>query len=128
VGLLPFFDLALPKRIDASFDNGLQLVSGVSDLADETVDIKAVDFTGDVPCVDHPWANAPDGQPMRVCGPAGWTFYAMMVVPFSSFAPEQPRASLSFTATMSDLTEPGTVLEIRGRAGFLGAYIHVCVA
>src|SRR5690606_40336811 len=63
----------------------------------------------------HPFTGLP-----IVC-PAGFRVGDQLVVlelPFGSFSPGQPAATISVTASMSNLADLGTPLPIAARAGF----------
>ncbi|HID83561.1 MAG TPA: hypothetical protein EYP54_00300, partial [Anaerolineales bacterium] len=69
-------------------------------------------------CVTHPYIVDDTGSAIQVCGlTAGDTFVALRL-PFGSFTPDQPPATVQVTATMSDLADLNTPLTVRARGGY----------
>ena len=73
---------------------------------------------GTTGCVDHPLAVDNNHQPLRVCGTAEDTLLVIQL-PFGSFAPDQPPATVTVNATMSGDADLGVPLNIRARGGFV---------
>jgi LPXTG-site transpeptidase (sortase) family protein len=75
------------------------------------------DDGGGTGCVDHPLALDNAGFFQQVCGTAGDQL-VVITLPFGSFAPDQPTATVTIPAQLSDLADAGTALNIRARGGF----------
>ncbi len=67
--------------------------------------------------VDHPFALRPDGTKVQVTGTPGDTLVVVRL-PFGSFSPTQPPATINFTVNMSNLADVGTPLSVQARGGF----------
>lgn len=123
VGYGPFVDLIFPV-------NGLDGAAGTDtpdgiDFTGATylgAAVTATEFIfpddgGGVGSVDHPYAVDNTGAPLQVSGTAGDKLVVLQL-PFGSFTPEQPDASLAIGATLSDHADLGAPLSIAARAGF----------
>ena len=69
---------------------------------------------GGTGCVTHPYA-AP--APVQVCGTAGDQLVVLQL-PFGSFVPAQPEATINIVAAMSNLADLNSALTVRARGGF----------
>jgi LPXTG-site transpeptidase (sortase) family protein len=90
------------------------------------------DDGGGIGCVQHPIAVRPANDPpppanpnlpryYQVCGNAGDQFVTI-ILPFGSFVPSQPPATVTITAQMSELADLDAPLTISGQAGFQFGY------
>lgn len=68
-------------------------------------------------CVDHPFIVNSSNQPIQVCGTPGDTLVVVRL-PFGSFTPDQPVATLDVTVNMSNWADIGTPLSVQARGGF----------
>jgi len=69
-------------------------------------------------CVNHPYAVAPvTGTALQVCGKPGDQLVVIQL-PFGSFTPGQPGATVTVNATLSNRADVGTPLTLRARGGF----------
>ena len=84
------------------------------------------DDGGGVGCVNHPFYRDETGQPFRVCGTAGDRL-VVLELPFGSFAPDQPPATVNINATLSNLARAGTALTIPADGGFRSIFQHAPV-
>jgi large repetitive protein len=87
-------------------------------------------FPAGTGCVQHPIAvqpntgiyeNDPYPRYYEVCGTAGDQFVTI-ILPFGSFVPDQPPATVTITAQMSELADLDEPLTISGQAGFQFGY------
>ncbi len=79
-------------------------------------DIVVLPFDGDG-CVDHPFVVNGSNQSVQVCGTPGDTLVVVRL-PFGSFTPDQPAATLDVTVNMSNWADIGTPLSVQARGGF----------
>jgi len=90
------------------------------------------DDGGGIGCVQHPIAVRPANDPpppanpnlpryYQVCGNAGDQFVTI-ILPFGSFVPSQPPATVTITAQMSEMADLDAPLTISGQAGFQFGY------
>lgn len=73
----------------------------------------------------HPFLRDDTGALVTVGAPPGFGPGDTLVVvrlPFGSFTPEQPAATIDFSVDMSDLADLGTPLEVRARGGYEFGY------
>ncbi len=68
-------------------------------------------------CVDHPFMLDSSSQPVQVCGTPGDTLVVVRL-PFGSFTPDQPAATLDVTVNMSNWADVGMPLSVQARGGF----------
>ncbi|MDB5337325.1 MAG: hypothetical protein JWN70_2944 [Planctomycetaceae bacterium] len=82
----------------------------------QSLDLKFAQFdvTGHA---THPFAKDLVGNPVIVTGPAGDVLVAARL-PFGSFADDQPKAPVLFTAHVSSLADVGVGLAVQARSGF----------
>lgn len=135
-GYGPFVDIAYdatgPDGVLSSPYDGLILSSSVGFL-DSTLPASYVhEFTFDDTAngglgIPHPFAKDSSGNPVYVkttdFAPAGrfqnGDKFMVVQIPFGSFTPEQPTATLELTAQVSNLADVGTPLPISVRGGFM---------
>ncbi|MEM7405851.1 MAG: DUF4347 domain-containing protein [Pseudomonadota bacterium] len=70
---------------------------------------------------EHPIAVDTNGDPVVGTVPAGYAegdTVLFIRLPFGSFAPDQPNATVEFNASMSNLADLGTAMNLTTRAGF----------
>ena len=102
VGYGPYVDLRLPLGADG--DDGLTF-------ADATylgAPVARVQLVADgAGCVTHPWGVDGSG-PLHVCGMDPGQAFVALRLPFGSFTPGQPTATLHVTAQLSTFADAGT--------------------
>lgn len=123
-GYGPFIDLIFPV-IGADGDDGIDFIGasylGIPLNANDIV-VKTFPSTGSgcpagLRPVTHPFAVDNTGAPLTVCGAPG-NKLVVLRLPFGSFTPNQPPASLTINASISNLADLNFPLTIRARAGF----------
>ncbi|MEZ6063244.1 MAG: hypothetical protein R3C19_23095, partial [Planctomycetaceae bacterium] len=82
-----------------------------------TIDLTFPDDGGGTGSVQHPYFVDASGAPLTVSGTAGDKL-VVIELPFGSFTPDQPAATVVLPVQMSNLADLGTALDIRARAGF----------
>src|SRR5262249_46919158 len=122
VGYGPYVDVILPvPGADGPPQNdGISFISGSARYlgAPVTTFVTTFDAQGQA---RHPLAKDNTGQPVIVAGPAGDQLVVFQL-PFGSFTPGQPSATITFSAHFSSLANVGTPLDVGTEAGFwLGA-------
>jgi uncharacterized repeat protein (TIGR01451 family)/fimbrial isopeptide formation D2 family protein len=111
-GYGPYVDLRLPMGADG--DDGLTFTDATY-LGATVVRVQLVaDAFG---CVTHPWAVDGSG-PIQVCGMDPGQSFVALRLPFGSFTPGQPTATLHVTAQLSDEADAGTALTVTASGGF----------
>lgn len=122
-GYGPFIDLIFPNN-GADGANGADTLDGISfvsasylssSLSSQTLTFP--DDGGGTGCVDHPFAKDGSGNPLSVCGPAEDTL-VVLTLPYGSYTPAQPDLDVTITATVSNLADVSTGLDIEARSGF----------
>jgi hypothetical protein len=74
--------------------------------------------------VQHPFAKGPDGKPLIIkASDFGSQFgpgdsLVVLTLPFGSFAPAQPSATVNLSLGLSDLADVGAPLDIAAKGGF----------
>lgn len=123
VGYGPFIDLVFPT-------NGADGAAG-TDIADgltfagatylnqpiNATELTFVDDGNGNGVVEHPYLVDNNGDPQVISGTIGDTL-VVLELPFGSFAPGQPEAIISVSATMSSLADLGTAMVVQTRSGF----------
>ncbi len=112
-GYGPYIDLRLPLGADG--DDGLTFTSATYLGASVTSVSRTADAGG---CVTHPYAVLVSGAPLQVCGLVAGQSYVVLRLPFGSFTPGQPAATVHVTAALSNLADTGTGLDIGVQGGF----------
>jgi fimbrial isopeptide formation D2 family protein/uncharacterized repeat protein (TIGR01451 family) len=123
-GFGPFVDLIFPVNgADGTGNTNLPL-DGLSFVSatylGEPVTSTVLTFPGSgagPTCVEHPYAIDSSGTPLEVCGTPGDALVVLQL-PFGSFTPDQPAATISVTAAMSNYADLGSPLTVHARAGF----------
>jgi hypothetical protein len=122
-GYGPFIDLLFPVN-GADGAAGTDTPDGISftgatylGLPLTAVELTFPDAGGGTGCVDHPVARDTSGAFVQVCGTAGDALVVLQL-PFGSFTPTQPPATVVVAASMSNLADLGTPLTIQARGGF----------
>ncbi|HEX3051861.1 MAG TPA: hypothetical protein VHP83_14475, partial [Aggregatilineaceae bacterium] len=120
VGYGPFIDLVLPVN-GADGAAGTSTPDGI-DFSSATylgvaVTTYELTFPAGTGCVAHPYAFDTTHTPLQVCGTPGDKL-VVIVLPFGSFAPDQPAADIEITAQVSNLADLDVPLPIRARGGF----------
>jgi large repetitive protein len=113
VGYGPYIDIRMPMGADGN--DGLTFAGATYLGASVTAIPLVADITG---CITHPYAVAISGAPVQVCGLDVGQSYVVLRLPFGSFTPGQPAATIHVTATMSTLADAGTPLSIIANGGF----------
>ncbi len=67
--------------------------------------------------VSHPYAVDSTGAPVTVCGTPGDKL-VVFKLPFASFTPEQPAATIHFQASLHEYADAGVPLTLFARGGF----------
>ena len=112
-GYGPYVDLQLPMGFDKN--DGLTFTSATYLGAPVT----SVQLTADIfGCVLHPYAVQMSGAPVQVCGLDHGQSYVVLRLPFGSFTPGQPAATVHVTTQLSDLANVGVPLPIVATGGF----------
>jgi large repetitive protein len=112
-GYGPFVDLRMPLGADGN--DGIAFTSATYlGAALETTRLTA-NASG---CVTHPYAVDSAGAPVHVCGLAIGQSYVVLRLPFGSFTPGQPAATVHVTAQLSNLADAGTALHLVADGGF----------
>ncbi len=125
VGYGPFVDVVLPVN-GADGAAGTQEPDGVDVRGDATYLGTTVttivqtfpDDGGGTGCVDHPLAVDASKNPLRVCGTAGDKLVTVQL-PFGSFVPDQPPATVELPVSISPKADLGHGLDVTARAGFM---------
>jgi large repetitive protein len=122
VGYGPFIDLVFPVNgVDglANTDvmDGLDFISATYLGVPVTTTVLTFPGSGVTSCVDHPYAVDTSNTPLLVCGAAGDKLVVLQL-PFGSFTPDQPTATVSITANMSNFADLGEPLTVAARGGF----------
>ena len=105
-GYGPYLDVSLPTG-GADGNDGLAYVSAT--FANGPLAVTRITCTG--AAVTHPLTG------LSVACPAG-TELDVVQLPFGSFAPDQPPATVTVNTTLSTLADAGTALTVRATAGF----------
>jgi hypothetical protein len=112
-GYGPYADLRLPRGADG--DDGISF-SGAAYLGSP---VTATQLTADgAGCVTHPYAVGATGSAAQVCGLDPGQAFVVLRLPFGSFTPGQPPATIRVTAQVSPLADAGTPLAITASGGF----------
>jgi LPXTG-site transpeptidase (sortase) family protein len=135
IGYGPYVDIILPRNgadgaagtdtPDGVFFNNASQDVTYQGLSLETYDavFPALDpadpdcYPGGDGRIDHPYALDTLGEPIPVCGTPGDQL-VIALLPFGSFTQEQSPATITVEASLSDLADPGTALDIEARGGF----------
>ena len=119
-GFGPFIDIYIPAT-GADGDDGVIIPNGTQatylDLPVTTVILTFPNENSGTGCVDHPFAMDSNGEKIQVCGPAGDKI-ATILLPFGSFVPDQPPATVKLPVKLSEKADLGQDLNIHARAGF----------
>ena len=124
-GYGPYIDLALnTKGIDGAVsapDDGITF-QGATYLGRA---VQATTLTFDANGqVQHPFAKGPDGKPLIIrASDFGSQFgpgdsLVILTLPFGSFEPEEPSATVNLSLGLSDLADVGAPLDIAAKGGF----------
>lgn len=119
-GFGPYVDVYLPATgadgAGAATDDGLTFVNGSATYlgAAVTTTVLTFDAAGHA---THPYAKTNTGAAVVMNGTAGDQLVVFQL-PFGSFTPNQPAATINFNAQLSNLADVGTPLTIRAGGGF----------
>ncbi len=117
-GYGPYVDLVLPATgIDgagAATDDGITFGSATYLGTPVTSVVLTFDGAGNA---NHPYARTAAGLPVVVTGTPGYQLVVLQL-PFGSFTPNQPVATVQVTTTLSTLADANAALNIRARGGF----------
>jgi uncharacterized repeat protein (TIGR01451 family)/fimbrial isopeptide formation D2 family protein len=121
-GYGPFIDLYFPVEgadgDGAASDDGLDFVSATYLGAPVTVVQLTFPGPGPTGCVNHPYAVAPvTGAPLQVCGNSG-NRLVVIQLPFGSFTPDQPPATVTVNAQLSSDADLNVPLTVYARGGY----------
>jgi len=127
-GYGPFIDVYLPTRgVDgAPNPDGLSYVPNSAVYLGASVTTSALVFpsgpTGGIcpagqSAVTHPYAEDIDQAAIQVCGFPGDTLLVFQL-PFGSFTPDQPEATVNFQVDLSELADLNVPLQLYARGGF----------
>lgn len=128
-GYGPFIDILFPVNGADGAQNTSAPLDGIDFLsatylgqtfstAADNLSVLTFPGSGGVTCVNHPWAVDGSGAPIQVCGPAGDKLVSIRL-PFGSFTPDQPPATVTVNAHLSEYADVGTPLTIRARGGYM---------
>ena len=112
-GYGPYVDLRLPKGADG--DDGLTFSTATYLGAAVTSTSLVVPVGG---CITHPYALQVSGAPVQVCGLIVGQSYIVLRMPFGSFTPGQPAATVHVTTLLSNKADAGAALDIKANGGF----------
>ncbi len=112
-GYGPYVDLRLPLGADG--DDGLTF-TGATYLGSPVSAIKLTADGGG--CVSHPLAVDSSGQAVLVCGLDPGQSFVVLRLPFGSYTPDQPAASVVVSTTLSPLADVDAALTVRASGGF----------
>ncbi|HEY9075989.1 MAG TPA: sortase [Anaerolineaceae bacterium] len=113
-GYGPFVDLIFQVS-GADGDDGLTFNSATFLGSSLTPVIQT--FSAPTGCVQHPYAVDSTNTPLQVCGTPGDQLVTFLL-PFGSYVPEQPTATLTINAEMSILADITVPLTVQARGGF----------
>jgi len=123
VGYGPFIDLTFPVTgMDGddglTFTSATYLGASVTSVAQTFGPANTGGCTGGLGPVTHPYVRNPAGAYITVCGVPGDQLVTLQL-PFGSFAPDQPAATITVNAAMSNLADLGAPLTVRARGGYM---------
>lgn len=118
IGYSPFVDIVMPATGNAppspyngiSFKPGSATYNGLA----LTTTVVAFDAAGRA---THPFAKTPAGQPLIVTGKPGDQLVVAQL-PFGSYGPSQPAATIKFTGVVSPLAKPNDPYTVTATGGF----------
>ncbi len=128
-GYGPFIDLIFPvigaDGAGTQIDDGLDFIGAsylgvplnAADIVVQTFPSTGSGCPSGLRPVNHPFAVNSSGTPLIVCGTPGNKLVTLRL-PFGSFTPDQPPASLTINASLSNLADLNFPLTIKARAGF----------
>jgi len=121
-GFGPYIDLVIDKTgadgALAALDDGLSFVNATYLGQPVTSTVLTFNASGQV---THPYAVDAAGNPLVINAPAGYGEGDQLIVmqlPFGSFSPTQPLASVTVNLQMSNLADANAPLNIAARGGF----------
>lgn len=123
MGYGPFIDLAFPAT-GSDGDDGLTFTGATYLGAPVTSVAQTFGLAGTGGCtaglgsVTHPYVRNTAGVYITVCGVPGDQLVTLQL-PFGSFAPDQPAATITVNAAMSNLADLGIPLTVRARGGYM---------
>ena len=112
-GYGPYLDLRMPLGADG--DDGLTF-TGATYLGAPVTNVQLVADSGG--CVTHPYALQASGAALQICGLDVGQSYVVLRLPFGSFTPGQPAATVHVTTSLSNKADAGTPLTIGAQGGF----------
>ena len=117
-GYGPYVDLFLPTTgkdgAKSAPDDGISFASATYLGAAVTSTVLTFDAAGNA---THPYAKDSTGRPVVVVGTPGDELVVLQL-PFGSFTPGQPTATVNVTTNLSNLADVGSPLSISARGGF----------
>jgi len=124
VGYGPFIDIVFPRNgadgaAGTDTPDGITPISGATYLG-QSVTTTQLTFPNDglgTGCVPHPYAVNNAGAPLQVCGTTG-DVLVVVQLPFGSFTPDQPEATVELQASLSNWADLGVGLPYTARGGF----------
>jgi uncharacterized repeat protein (TIGR01451 family)/fimbrial isopeptide formation D2 family protein len=118
IGYSPFVDIVMPKMGDAppAPENGIEFKSGSASYQGKSLQTTVLTFDSSGNAT-HPFAKDGSGQPLIVTGTPGDQL-VVVELPFGSFAPDQPAASINFTGIVSTLAQPSHSYAVTATGGF----------
>ena len=124
VGYGPFIDIVFPVNgadgnAGTDTPDGISPISGATYLGQPltTTELTFPDDGFGTGCVAHPYAVDNTNTPLQVCGTAG-DMLVVVQLPFGSFTPDQPPATIELQAELSNLADLGVGLPFLARGGF----------
>ncbi len=119
-GYGPIIDLIFPVNgadgTNPALDDGIDIIGSATYLGAPVTTVQLTfGVSGEV---DHPFLKDALGNPLKVQGNPGDKLVVAQL-PFGSFTPGQPPASIQFSADMSDLADLGVSLDFKARGAFM---------
>jgi uncharacterized repeat protein (TIGR01451 family)/fimbrial isopeptide formation D2 family protein len=118
IGYGPFLDVIMPASGDAppTPANGISYKPGSATYAGIALTPTVLTF-GPSGQVNHPFAKDSFGDPVVISGGVGDQLLVFQL-PFGSYGPAQPPATVNFVGTVSGLAQPGNDYDITATGGF----------
>jgi uncharacterized repeat protein (TIGR01451 family)/fimbrial isopeptide formation D2 family protein len=118
IGYGPFIDVIMPASGDAppTPANGISYKPGSATYAGIALAPTVLTF-GPSGQVNHPFAKDAFGNPVVISGGVGDQLLVFQL-PFGSYGPAQPPATVNFVGTVSGLAQPGNDYDITATGGF----------
>jgi len=118
IGYGPFIDVIMPASGNAPPlpNNGVSFKTSSATYLGAAVPTTVLTF-GPTGQVNHPFAKNALGNPVVISGDPGDQLVVFQL-PFGSYGPAQPPATVSFTGIISNGAQPGSDYDVTARGGF----------